>query len=107
MIFHDEPTSRIWELINCGEHQQLIEYVKGGNPEKAFRLWRDSHWSFKAYETFIRRFYADSEAHIALAFGLALRGEPFSVGGAANRPQLMGRSHLTVRVFTPYDWGNR
>ncbi len=54
-----------WELINCGEHQQLIEYVKGGNSEKASRLWRDSHWSFKAYETFIRRFYADSEAHIA------------------------------------------
>lgn len=48
--------------FHCGEHQQLIAYIKGGKPEKASRLWRDSHWSFKAYEKFIRRFYMDSEA---------------------------------------------
>jgi DNA-binding GntR family transcriptional regulator len=54
-----------WELINCNEHQKLIEYLKEGKPGKAARLWRDSHWSFKAYEKFIRRFYADSEENIA------------------------------------------
>jgi DNA-binding GntR family transcriptional regulator len=54
-----------WERINCGEHQKLIEFIKSGKPQKAITLWRDSHWSFKAYEKFIRRFYGDSEAHIA------------------------------------------
>jgi DNA-binding GntR family transcriptional regulator len=54
-----------WELINCGEHQKLIEYIKDGKPEKASRLWRYSQWSLNGYEKFIRRFYADSEAHIA------------------------------------------
>ena len=54
-----------WELINCGEHQKLIEYIKDGKPENASQFWRDSHWSFKAYEKFIRRFYADSEEKIA------------------------------------------
>ena len=53
-----------WELINCGEHQKLIAFIKDGKPEQASRLWRDSHWSFKAYEKFIRRFYADSEETI-------------------------------------------
>ena len=53
-----------WELINCGEHQKLIAFIKNGQPEQASRLWRDSHWSFKAYEKFIRRFYADSEETI-------------------------------------------
>ena len=54
-----------WELINCSEHQKLIEYIREGKPENASQLWRDSHWSFKAYEKFIRRFYADSEENIA------------------------------------------
>lgn len=54
-----------WELINCGEHQKLIDFIKAGKPAQAVKLWRDSHWSFKAYEKFIRRFYVDSEEHIA------------------------------------------
>ncbi len=53
-----------WELINCGEHQQLIGYIRQGKPIEAATLWRDSHWSFDAYEKFIRRFYADSEERI-------------------------------------------
>ncbi len=53
-----------WERINCGEHQKLIALIRDGQPEQASRLWRDSHWSFKAYEKFIRRFYADSEETI-------------------------------------------
>jgi DNA-binding GntR family transcriptional regulator len=54
-----------WERINCSEHEKLIAYIKEGKPENASHLWRDSHWSFKAYEKFIRRFYADSEENIA------------------------------------------
>jgi DNA-binding GntR family transcriptional regulator len=54
-----------WELINCGEHRQLIDFVREGKPQEAASLWRHSHWSFDAYEKFIRRFYADAEEHIA------------------------------------------
>ncbi|MBT4512468.1 MAG: GntR family transcriptional regulator [Chloroflexi bacterium] len=53
-----------WELINRQEHDQLVEHIEKGEREQAARLMRDSHWSFEAYETFIRRFYADSDERI-------------------------------------------
>lgn len=46
-----------WELTNCDEHDQLIEFIKTGEKEKAASLWRDRHWSFSAHEPFIREFY--------------------------------------------------
>lgn len=47
-----------WELINCEEHDQLIQFIKNGKKEKASRLWRDAHWSFSCHEQFIRKFYS-------------------------------------------------
>ena len=49
---------REWELVNCEEHDRLIEYIKAGEKEKAASLWRDEHWSFSAHEASIREFYS-------------------------------------------------
>lgn len=54
-----------WELLNCEEHQELINIIINREPEKVTPLWRESHWSFDAYEKFIRRFYFGSEERIA------------------------------------------
>ena len=54
-----------WELINCREHAQFIEYIEQGDRSGAAALMRDSHWSFKAYEKFIRKFYFGSDERIA------------------------------------------
>lgn len=53
-----------WELINCDEHDQLIQFIKDGKPNEAARLWRDSHWSFTAHERFIREFYTQGNKQI-------------------------------------------
>ena len=53
-----------WELINCDEHDQFIEFIKTGEKEKAARLWRNAHWSFSAHEEFIREFYSLGNKHI-------------------------------------------
>ena len=53
-----------WELINCDEHDQLIQFIKDGKPKEAARLWRDNHWSFTAHERFIREFYAQGNKQI-------------------------------------------
>jgi DNA-binding GntR family transcriptional regulator len=55
---------REWELINCDEHDQLIQFVRQKEREKAVRLWQDSHWSFKAHEKFIREFYSQGSKQI-------------------------------------------
>jgi DNA-binding GntR family transcriptional regulator len=55
---------RSWELINCDEHDQLIDYIEAGERAKAVRLWQDSHWSFTAHEKFIREFYAQGNRQI-------------------------------------------
>ena len=47
-----------WELINCDEHDQLIQFVKIGEREKAASLWKNEHWSFSTHEKFIREFYS-------------------------------------------------
>jgi len=53
-----------WELINCDEHDQLIEFIKRGEPEAAASLWKDSHWSFAFHEKFIRKFYLNASEKI-------------------------------------------
>jgi len=53
-----------WELINCREHEMFMEYIEKGDCNKAISLWRNSHWSFEAYEKFIRRFYLGSKDRI-------------------------------------------
>lgn len=53
-----------WELINCQEHSKLIEHINKGERSQAASLMQDSHWSFKAYEKFIRQFYFGSEERI-------------------------------------------
>lgn len=53
-----------WELINCDEHDQLIRFIEEGKREEAARLWRESHWSFKAHEQYIREFYAQGNREI-------------------------------------------
>jgi len=55
---------RKWELINCDEHDQLIQYIEMDAREKAVRLWRNSHWSFAAHEKFIREFYSQGNRQI-------------------------------------------
>lgn len=53
-----------WEIINCDEHAQFIQYIKDGQPQKAARLWKDSHWSYTAHEKFIQAFYAQGSEQI-------------------------------------------
>lgn len=60
-----------WELINCQEHTQFIEHIEKGERNRAASLMQHGHWSFKAYEKFIRQFYFGSEKRIQseLAWG--------------------------------------
>jgi DNA-binding GntR family transcriptional regulator len=53
-----------WEVINCQEHNRFIEHIRKGERDPAVKLMRDSHWSFAAYEKFIRRFYFGSAERI-------------------------------------------
>ena len=53
-----------WELINCREHSQFIQHIEKGERTRAAGLMRDSHWSFKAYEKFIRQFYSGANERI-------------------------------------------
>lgn len=50
-----------WELRNCDEHDQFIEYLKQKNPGEAARVLKDVHWSYEVQESFIKQFYAMSE----------------------------------------------
>lgn len=53
-----------WELINCGEHAQFIEFIRNGERDNAVSLWRNSHWSFTVHEKFIRQFYLLGQKHL-------------------------------------------
>ena len=53
-----------WELINCQEHERFLKHIEKGERNRAASLMRDSHWSFEAYEKFIRQFYSGSEERI-------------------------------------------
>ncbi|MCG6930177.1 MAG: GntR family transcriptional regulator [Desulfofustis sp.] len=46
-----------WELNNCEEHRQFIEYLKKGDGEGAARVLKDTHWSFEVQKDFIYSFY--------------------------------------------------
>ena len=56
---------RKWELINCDEHAQFIEFIRRGERDNAASLWRNSHWSFTFHEKFIRQFYLLAQEHFA------------------------------------------
>ena len=53
-----------WELINCDEHDQFIAHIEAGERDRATDLMKNSHWSFEAYEKFIRQFYFGAHARI-------------------------------------------
>jgi len=53
-----------WELINCREHEMFMAYIEEGDCGKAVSIWKNSHWSFEAYEKFIQRFYLGSDERI-------------------------------------------
>lgn len=53
-----------WELINCGEHAQFIEFIRRGERDNAASLWRNSHWSFTVHEKYIRQFYLLGQKHL-------------------------------------------
>ncbi len=50
-----------WELSNCGEHKQVIDFLKSGNGEGAARILKDIHWSFEYQKKFIYQFYEELE----------------------------------------------
>lgn len=58
-----------WELINCGEHQQMIERLNERDPAGAALIMRDEHWSFAKHAHFIRRFYDNVTREIAAEMG--------------------------------------
>lgn len=46
-----------WEIRNCVEHQELMDFISRGDAEGAARVLRDVHWSFAYQEDYIRQFY--------------------------------------------------
>ncbi len=50
-----------WEMENCKEHQQFIDYLKQGKPQKAAKVLKDVHWSFEYQKNFIKKFYKMKE----------------------------------------------
>jgi DNA-binding GntR family transcriptional regulator len=53
-----------WELINCDEHDRFIDHIEEGERDRATDLMKNSHWSFEAYDNFIRRFYFGADERI-------------------------------------------
>ena len=46
-----------WELRNCDEHQQFVDFIRAGQREEAIHVMRDVHWSFQVQEKYIHKFY--------------------------------------------------
>ena len=46
-----------WELNNCEEHRQVVNYLKEGDSDSAARVLKDVHWSFEFQKDFIYSFY--------------------------------------------------
>jgi len=46
-----------WELKNCEEHSQFINYLKQGNGTEAAKILKEIHWSFEFQKEFIYTFY--------------------------------------------------
>lgn len=51
-----------WELRNCDEHDQYIQFLKDRNPVSAGEVLKDIHWSFEVQKSFIRQFYQMMES---------------------------------------------
>lgn len=47
-----------WEVASCAEHEAIVDEIRRGRVEDAARLLRDVHWSYRAQEPFIVRYYA-------------------------------------------------
>ncbi len=56
--FQGQSYIRDWELINCEEHSQFIDFLKQENPRAAAGILKDFHWSYSAHEASIKQFYA-------------------------------------------------
>jgi len=46
-----------WELINCGEHDQIVACLEREDASGAARIMQDAHWSYSKHERYIRQFY--------------------------------------------------
>lgn len=46
-----------WELRNCIEHAQFIDYLKQGDGEGAASVLKTEHWSFDTQKEYIYQFY--------------------------------------------------
>ena len=46
-----------WELNNCREHAEFIEFLKKGDGVGAGKVLKDFHWSFEYQKKYIYRFY--------------------------------------------------
>ena len=51
-----------WELRNCEEHGQFVDYIKKGNPNAAAHILKDVHWSFEFQKDFIYTFYGTDQS---------------------------------------------
>ena len=64
---YDFPRRRYikeWEQYNCGEHQEMIESFRRGDPDEACRVLRDAHWSYRVQEKYIKSFYSKVAAQL-------------------------------------------
>lgn len=48
-----------WELSNCQEHAQIIDFLKIGDGVGASKVLKDIHWSFDFQKDFILEFYKE------------------------------------------------
>jgi DNA-binding GntR family transcriptional regulator len=48
---------REWEEASIIEHQQIIDFLTGGEYQRAAEFIRDVHWSFGVQEGFIKKYY--------------------------------------------------
>lgn len=50
---------KAWEQASVGEHQELIDDIRGGRKQPAANHVRDTHWNFKVQEKFVNMYYAN------------------------------------------------
>ena len=50
-----------WEMNNCREHAEFIDFLKKGDAPAAARILKDFHWSFEYQKKFIYKFYKQEE----------------------------------------------
>ncbi|MCP4717952.1 MAG: GntR family transcriptional regulator [Desulfobacteraceae bacterium] len=59
--FQGQSYIRDWELKNCEEHSQFIDFLKQENPGAAAGILKNFHWSYSVHEASIKQFYAMAE----------------------------------------------